>query len=155
MEPNDILLDVIREKLGVKSPKYGCGKGDCGTCTVLLNGEPVRSCIILAIEADGQKITTVEGIMKGGRPRPLQDSFIEAQLVPVRLLRARDDPDRHRLFEEESQADPGGSPGGDRRQPLPLHRLHRHHRRHHGSGEKIVNFTMKYMKNMKGKIFND
>ena len=76
VEPNDILLDVIRDKLGVKSPKYGCGKGDCGTCTVLLNGEPVRSCIILAIEADGQKITTVEGIMKGGTT-PLQEAFIE------------------------------------------------------------------------------
>ncbi len=76
VEPNDILLDVIRDKLGVKSPKYGCGKGDCGTCTVLLNGAPVRSCIMLAVEADGQKITTVEGLMKNGTT-PLQDAFIE------------------------------------------------------------------------------
>ena len=77
VEPNDILLDVVRNKLGVKSPKYGCGRGDCGTCTVLLNGDPVRSCLILAVEADGQKITTVEGIMRGGKTTPLQDSFIK------------------------------------------------------------------------------
>lgn len=76
VEPNDILLDVLRDKLGVKSPKYGCGRGDCGTCTVLLDGKTVRSCLILAIEADGSEITTVEGLCRDGLT-PLQESFIK------------------------------------------------------------------------------
>lgn len=66
VEPNDLLLDVLRDKLGDKTPKYGCGRGDCGTCTVLLNGKSVRSCLILAIEVDGQEIMTLEGISKSG-----------------------------------------------------------------------------------------
>lgn len=64
VEPNDILLDVLRDKLGVKSPKCGCDIGDCGACSVLLNGKGVRSCLILAIEVDEQEIITLEGIQK-------------------------------------------------------------------------------------------
>lgn len=75
VEPNDLLLDVLREKLGIKSPKYGCGRGDCGLCTILLNGKSVRTCLILAIEADGQEILTVEGLSKD-KLTPLQESFI-------------------------------------------------------------------------------
>jgi carbon-monoxide dehydrogenase small subunit len=74
--PNDILLDVLREKLGVKSPKTGCERGDCGVCTVLLDGKPVRSCLILAVETDGHEITTVEGLSKDGIT-PLQQAFID------------------------------------------------------------------------------
>jgi carbon-monoxide dehydrogenase small subunit len=74
--PNDILLDVLREKLGVKSPKTGCERGDCGVCTVLLDGKPVRSCLVLAVEADGHEITTVEGLSKDGIT-PLQQAFID------------------------------------------------------------------------------
>lgn len=66
VEPMETLLDVLREKLGVKSPKCGCDRGDCGACAVLLNGRSVRSCLVLAIETDGQEIITVEGISKNG-----------------------------------------------------------------------------------------
>jgi len=66
VEPTETLLDVLRDKFGVKSPKCGCNRGDCGACAVLLNGESVRSCLILAIETDGQEIVTVEGISKNG-----------------------------------------------------------------------------------------
>jgi aerobic carbon-monoxide dehydrogenase small subunit len=76
VEPNDILLDVVRDKLGVKSPKYGCGRGDCGSCTVILDGKTVRSCLILAIEADGSEIVTVEGLCQDGLT-PLQESFLK------------------------------------------------------------------------------
>jgi carbon-monoxide dehydrogenase small subunit len=76
VEPSDILLDVLRERLGVKSPKIGCERGDCGACTVLLDGKAVRSCIILAVEADGHEITTVEGLGRDGMT-PLQQAFIE------------------------------------------------------------------------------
>ncbi len=75
VEPNDILLDVVRDKLGVKSPKYGCGRGDCGSCTVIMDGKTVRSCLILAIEADGSEIVTVEGLCQDGLT-PLQEAFL-------------------------------------------------------------------------------
>ncbi len=76
VEPNDVLLDVLRDKLGIKSPKSGCERGDCGTCAVLLDGKSVRSCLILAIEVDGKEITTIEGLSKDGLT-PLQEAFIE------------------------------------------------------------------------------
>ena len=73
--PNEKLLDVLRDRLGIKSPKYGCGRGECGSCTVLLNGKSIRSCITLAIEVDGQEITTLEGLEKNGMT-DLQNSFL-------------------------------------------------------------------------------
>jgi aerobic-type carbon monoxide dehydrogenase small subunit (CoxS/CutS family) len=76
VEPSDTLLDVLREKLGVKSPKIGCERGDCGACTVLLDGKSVRTCLILAIEVDGSSITTVEGLSKAVLT-PLQESFLQ------------------------------------------------------------------------------
>ena len=74
--PADILLDVLREKLGITSPKIGCERGDCGACTVLLDGKSVRSCLILAIEMDGHEIKTVEGLSRNGLS-PLQESFLK------------------------------------------------------------------------------
>ena len=62
VEPSDVLLDVLRTKAGVKSPKIGCERGDCGSCTVLLDNKTVRSCLVLGIEADGHAVTTVEGL---------------------------------------------------------------------------------------------
>ena len=76
VESTDTLLDVLRNKLGIKSPKCGCDRGDCGTCTVLLNGESVRSCLIFAIEVDGQEIITLEGLSKD-KPTPLQQAFVD------------------------------------------------------------------------------
>ena len=73
---SDILLEVLRDKIGVKSPKCGCDTGDCGACTVLLNGKNVRSCLIFAIEVSGQEITTLEGLSKKGLT-PLQKAFLE------------------------------------------------------------------------------
>ena len=74
--PNETLLDVLRGKLGIKTPKEGCGRGDCGACTVLLDGKAVRSCLILAIEVDGQSVVTLEGVGKDG-PTALQKAFVE------------------------------------------------------------------------------
>ncbi len=76
VEPNEILLDVLRDKLGIKTPKHGCDRGDCGACAVLLNGKSVRSCLILAIEVDEQEIVTLEGLSQNGLT-PLQNTFIE------------------------------------------------------------------------------
>lgn len=73
---NDILLDVLRTKLGITTPKCGCGVGDCGSCTIILNGKSVKSCLILAIEVSGQEIVTLEGLMKDGIT-PLQQTMID------------------------------------------------------------------------------
>jgi len=69
------LLEFLRDTLGVKSVKCGCDRGDCGTCTVMMNGRTVRSCLVLAVEIDNQEITTLEGLMRDGLT-PLQKSFI-------------------------------------------------------------------------------
>ncbi len=76
IEPHEILLEVLRARLGVKSPKCGCDRGDCGSCTVLLDGRTVRSCLVLAAEVDGRKVTTLEGLMNGALT-PLQKSMVE------------------------------------------------------------------------------
>jgi carbon-monoxide dehydrogenase small subunit len=75
VEPNEILLDLLRDKLGAKSPKCGCDRGDCGACAVLLNGRSVRSCLIYAIEVEGMEIITLEGISRN-KLSELQESFI-------------------------------------------------------------------------------
>lgn len=61
VEPSDVLLDTLRGRLGIKSPKVGCDRGDCGTCTVLMNGRTIRSCLALSVEADGAELVTLEG----------------------------------------------------------------------------------------------
>lgn len=71
------LLEVLRVDLGLTGTKEGCGMGDCGTCTVLLNGKPVNSCLILAVEADGQKVETIEGVAVDGKLHPIQQAFID------------------------------------------------------------------------------
>ena len=76
VEPNETLLEVLRDRMGTKSPKCGCDSGDCGACTVILNNKTVRSCLVFAIETDGQEIVTLEGISKNGLS-PLQKSFLE------------------------------------------------------------------------------
>ncbi len=75
IDNSDILLDVLREKMGVKSPKCGCDNGDCGACSILLNEKCVRSCLIFAAEVDGQEIVTLEGLSKNGLT-PLQEEFL-------------------------------------------------------------------------------
>lgn len=76
VKPNELLLNVIREKLGLTGPKYGCGIGECGACTVLVDGEPVLSCLTLAVTVDGKEITTIEGIA-GDKLHPIQEAFLE------------------------------------------------------------------------------
>jgi carbon-monoxide dehydrogenase small subunit len=71
------LLELIRDHLHLTGTKEGCGTGDCGACTVLLNNKPVNSCLVLAIEADGKEILTIEGLAENGKLHPLQEAFIE------------------------------------------------------------------------------
>lgn len=76
VDAGDLLLEVLRERLGVTSPKPGCERGDCGACTVLLDGRTVRSCLVLAIETDGQEVVTVEGLGADGLT-VLQEQMLE------------------------------------------------------------------------------
>lgn len=79
VEPRWLLVDVIREVLGLTGTHIGCEHGVCGTCTVLVNGETTRSCLMLAVSADGAEILTVEGLSRGDQLHPLQEAFREAQ----------------------------------------------------------------------------
>jgi carbon-monoxide dehydrogenase small subunit len=75
--PNQTLVDLLRNGLGLTGTKQGCGEGDCGCCTVLLDGEPVNSCLMLAAQAEGRRVTTIEGLADENGLHPLQESFVE------------------------------------------------------------------------------
>ena len=77
VSPNNTLLEVLRDKLGLMGTKRGCDLGACGACTVLINGEAYLSCVMLAVDAGGKDILTIEGLAAGGKLHPLQSSFVE------------------------------------------------------------------------------
>ena len=109
--PHRTLLEALREDLGLTGTKHGCELGECGTCTVLLDGRPVLSCLVLAIECEGRPIVTVEGLAQAGTPHPLQTAFAElgaaqcGYCTPGFLCTAKDlldrdpDPSRDRIRE--------------------------------------------------------
>ena len=96
VEPRRLLVDFLREDLGLTGTHIGCEQGVCGTCTVLLNGASIRSCITLAVQADGAEVSTVEGLAAGGELHPLQDEFSDKQglqcgyCTPGMLMRAQE-----------------------------------------------------------------
>jgi len=104
VEPRWSLLFVLRERLGLTGTKVGCERGECGACTVLINGQPRYACMTLALEAEGKEITTLEGLMKGKELGPVQQAFLEedafqcgyctpGQIMAVEgLLRSNPDP---------------------------------------------------------------
>jgi carbon-monoxide dehydrogenase small subunit len=77
VEPRLLLADLLREVLGLRGTHLGCEHGVCGACTILLDGEPVRSCLVLAVQADGREVTTVEGLADADGLHPLQEAFRE------------------------------------------------------------------------------
>ena len=77
-ETSKTLLEVLREDLGLTGTKHGCEVGECGTCTVLIDNQPILSCLTLGVESEGAEIVTVEGLMKDGRPHPLQRAFADS-----------------------------------------------------------------------------
>jgi carbon-monoxide dehydrogenase small subunit len=78
---NRTLLEVLREELSLTGTKESCGQGACGSCTVLLDGLPVRSCLLLAVETEGREITTIEGLSQGEKLHPVQEAFIEHHAI--------------------------------------------------------------------------
>ena len=77
VDTRETLLDALRYRLGFMGPKEGCGNGNCGSCTVTLNGTVVDSCLVFAVEAEGAEVTTVEGVAVDGKLHPVQQTFIE------------------------------------------------------------------------------
>ncbi|MDR2856344.1 MAG: (2Fe-2S)-binding protein [Novosphingobium sp.] len=76
-DPDTTLLDALREEMGLTGSKEGCGSGDCGACTVMLDGRMVCSCLVLAPEVEGRQVTTIEGVAEGSRLHPIQRKFLE------------------------------------------------------------------------------
>jgi carbon-monoxide dehydrogenase small subunit len=111
-ETSKTLLEVLREDLGLNGTKHGCELGECGTCTVLIDGEPVLSCLMLGVEAENAEIVTVEGMAENGKPHPLQKSFADlgaaqcGYCIPGILLTAKAllDGNPHPTREEIRQA---------------------------------------------------
>jgi carbon-monoxide dehydrogenase small subunit len=117
VESNLTLLDFLREKLDLIGTKKGCETGECGACTVLLNGKTVNSCLVLAIEADGREVTTIEGLLgDDGRLHPLQEAFVEAGAIqcgfctPGMIMSSKELLDRNpRPSEEEIKDEMAGN----------------------------------------------
>ncbi len=81
VDEKDLLVDMLRNKLGLTGTKKACGTGDCGACTVLIDGKPARSCITLACMIEGKNITTIEGLGDADNPHPIQQAFVEEGAV--------------------------------------------------------------------------
>lgn len=77
VEPNQTLLQFLREGLELTGTKHGCGLGDCGACTVILDGKPVNSCLVLAVQANGREVLTIEGLAENGNLHPIQQAFVD------------------------------------------------------------------------------
>ena len=121
-EPRQTLLEVLRDTLDLTGTKEGCSNGNCGACTVLFNGRPVDSCLVLAVEADGAKIETIEGIATGDGLDPIQRRFSNGG-VAVRHLHAGLHHVEQSAAVGEPEADRGRNPLLSRRQFVSLHRL--------------------------------
>jgi aerobic carbon-monoxide dehydrogenase small subunit len=107
VEPNKTLADLIRYDLGLTGTKKGCDTGDCGACTVILNGDPVNSCLVLAVQADNAVIETIEGLSTDEGLHPLQQAFVEKGAIqcgfctPGMILSAKNLLDKHPAPTEE------------------------------------------------------
>lgn len=81
IKPNKTLLDVLRNDLGLTGAKYGCGTGECGACTALVDNKPVPSCLTLAVAVEGKNIITIEGLSKNGTLHPIQEEFVKTGAI--------------------------------------------------------------------------
>jgi carbon-monoxide dehydrogenase small subunit len=101
VHPHTTLLELLRDHLHLTGTKEGCGLGDCGTCIVLMEGQPVNSCLVLAVDADRRRVTTIEGLEEDGQLHPLQEKFLEKGAVqcgfcsPAMILSAKSLLDRN------------------------------------------------------------
>jgi carbon-monoxide dehydrogenase small subunit len=111
VKPNTILIDALRDELGLTGTNKGCGTGDCGACTIIMNGDAVNSCLVLAMDANGAEITTIEGLGKNNELHPLQQAFIDEGSVqcgfctPGMILVAKDFLDKNPDLKPEECAE--------------------------------------------------
>ncbi len=133
-ETDQTLLDCLRDELDLTGSKEGCASGDCGACSVTLDGRLVCSCLVLGVEANGKKIETIEGMAKGDKLHPLQQKFLEHAALAVRHLHAGRPRRRQGAAREEPQSDGDRDPLLAGRKSLPVHGLRQDHSRRHGCG---------------------
>ncbi len=133
IEPRELLVYVLRERLGLTGTNVGCDTSSCGACTVLVNGESVKSCTMLGVQADGMDITTIEGLARNGELHPVQQAFHDHHALqcgyctPGMVLAAVS------LIDEWRSDRRGGDPRRARGEPLPLHRVPQHRPGRRGS----------------------
>ena len=126
VEPRMLLVHYLREQLGKVGTVVGCDTSNCGACTVHLDGRSVKSCNVLAVQADGHEVTTIEGLADGDELHPVQKAFRECHALqcgyctPGMIMQAVD------LLNENPRPERGGDPARPRGQPLPVHRLPQH-----------------------------
>ena len=126
VEPRMLLVQYLREVLGKTGTVVGCDTSNCGACTVHLDGQSVKSCNVLAVQADGGEVTTIEGLAKNGELHPVQQAFHECHglqcgyCTPGMIMQAID------LLNDEPGPVRGGDPARSRGQPVPMHRLPQH-----------------------------
>ena len=128
VEPRTLLVYFLREHLNLTGTHVGCDTSQCGACTVHLNGRAVKSCTVLAVQANGAEVKTIEGLADGDNFHPVQEGFREKHGLAVRLLHAGHDHDRGAFVGNQSQSDRRRDQARPRRQPVPLHRLRQHRR---------------------------
>ena len=126
VEPRLTLADFIRQELNLTGTHLGCEHGVCGACTILVDGEAVRSCLLLAVQADGATLMTVEGLANGDELHPLQGAVPGEPCIAVRVLHAGIPDDRVCVSAGQPQPVGGGGAYGHQRQHLPLHGLCAH-----------------------------
>ena len=126
VEPRMLLVQYLREKLGKTGTVVGCDTSNCGACTVHLDGRSVKSCNVLAVQADGHEVTTIEGLADGDQLHPVQEAFRECHglqcgfCTPGMIMQSVD------LLADNPNPIRGGGAARPRGQPLPLHRLPQH-----------------------------
>ena len=123
--PMERLLDVLRERLGLTGTKEGCGEGECGACTVLLDGEPVLSCLVPLFQCEGRRIETVEGVA-AGPAREVLERFVAAGGVQCGACTPGIVVTAWALLQREPGSGPRAGARGPGRQPLPLHGVRGH-----------------------------
>ncbi len=126
VEPRQLLVHYLRERLGKVGTVIGCDTSNCGACTVHLNGQSVKSCSVLAVQADGAEVTTIEGIGRRRHAAPRAAGIPRQSRPPVRVLHARHDHAVDRPARRPSRSGRGRDPAWPGGQPLPLHRLPEH-----------------------------